>query len=63
MLAVSDHTLIPHVIKHVTQEDLLLDLPRHRGETHWPVVPRVLLAPFLVNESDMTLPLVIWDLT
>ena len=62
MLAVSDHTLIPHVIEHVIQEDLFHNLPRHRGETHWPVVPWVLLAPFLVNGSDVTLPPVIWDL-
>ena len=62
LLAVSDHTLIPHVIEHVVQEDLFHDLPRHRGETHLPVVPRILLAPFLVNESDITLPPVIWDL-
>ena len=55
MLAVLDHTHIPHVIKHVIQEDLLHDLPRHRGETHWPVVPQVLLAPFLINGRDVTL--------
>jgi len=49
VLAVSDHTFIPHVIKHVIQEVLYHDLPRHRGETHQPVVPRVLLAPFYIN--------------
>ena len=59
MLAVLDYTLIPHVIQHVIQEDLLHDLLRHRGETHWPVVPWVLLVPFLVNGSDVTLPPVI----
>ena len=63
MLAVSDHMLIPHVIKQVVQEDLFHDLPRHRGETHRPIVPEVLLSPFLVNGSDMTLPPVIQDLT
>ena len=62
MLAVSDHTLIPHVIEHVIQEYLFHDLPRHIGETHRPVVPRVLLVPFLVNGSDITLPPVVWDL-
>ena len=62
MLAVSDHTLIPHVIKHVIQKDLFHDLPRHRGDTHRPVVPPVLLAPLLVNGSDVTLPPVVWDL-
>jgi len=41
--------LIPHVIKYVIQEDLFHDLPRLRGEAHWPVVPWVLLPPFLVN--------------
>ena len=43
MLAVSDHMLIPHVIEHVIQEDLFHDLPRHRGETHQPVVYHVRL--------------------
>ena len=59
MLAVSDHTPFPHVIKHVIQDDLFHDLSRHRGETHRPVVPGVLLAPLLVNGSDVTLPPVI----
>ena len=54
MLAVSDHTLIPHVIKHVVQEDLFHDLPRYRGETHRPIVPQVLLALFLINGSDVS---------
>ena len=45
MLAVSDHMLIPHVIKHVIQEDPFHDLPRYRGETYWPVVPQVFLDP------------------
>ena len=31
MQAVSDHMHIPHVIKHVIQEDLFHDLPRYRG--------------------------------
>ena len=62
VLAVSDHMLIPHVIEHVIQEDLFHDLSRRRGETHRPVVPQVLLAPFLVNGSDVTLPPVVWDL-
>ena len=49
MLAVSDHTLIPHVIKHVIQDDLFHDLPRHRGKTHQPVhqFPGSSLLPFL----------------
>ena len=63
MLAVSDHMLIPHVIEHVIQEDLFHDLPRYRGETHQPVVPSVLFAPFLINEIEITLPSVTWDLT
>ena len=63
MLAVSDHTLIPHVTKNVTQEDLFHDLPTHKGETHRPVVLWVLIAPFLINESDVTLFPVIQDLT
>ena len=46
VLAVLDHTLIPHVIKHVIQENLFHDLPRHRGEAHWPGVLHVLLVPF-----------------
>ena len=62
MPAVSGHTLIPHVIKHVVQEDLFHDFPRHRGDTHRPVVLGVLLAPFLVNGSDMGLSPAIRDL-
>jgi len=63
VLAASDHTLIPHVIKHVIQEDMFHDFPRYRGETHQPVVPQVLLAPFLINGSDVTLLSVIRDFT
>ena len=56
MLTVSDHILIPHVMKHVIQEDLF-------HESHQPVVPWVLLVPFLTNGSDMTLPPVIQDIS
>jgi len=42
---------------------LLHNLPRQRGETHWPIVPRVIFALFLINGNDVTLPPVTWDLT
>jgi len=53
MPGVSDHLLLPHMPLRLFQEDLLHDLPRHRGEAHQPVVPWVLLSPFLKNASDM----------
>jgi len=49
MLAVSDLLLVPHVVWHIFQEDLLQDLPRHRAEVQWTVVPQVFLSPFFKN--------------
>ena len=51
MLALLDH-LISHMLYHLFQEDPLHDLPRHKGETHRPVVPRVFLSPLMWEYSE-----------
>jgi len=55
MLAVINHLLILHVPYHSFQEDMLHDLDRHRGETDWPVVPRVF--HFTVLKTGVMFPL------
>ena len=63
MLAVLGHLFILYVPLQGNQEDLLPDLPRHRSEVHWPVVPQVILFPFLKNGSNISLFPVTGDFT
>jgi len=58
MQPVLGYPFVPHVLQHVFQKDLFHDLPRLRGEAHWPLVPQILLPPFLVNASGVSLFLV-----
>jgi len=63
MLAVLGHLFILYVPLQGNQEDLLPDLPRHRSEVHRPVVPQVILFPFLKNGSNISLFPVTGDFT
>jgi len=53
--AVPSNLLVIHVPSHGFKQDLLHYLARHRGETDWPVVPRVFLFPIL--KKGVILPL------
>ena len=41
--------------QYLPQDNLLQDLPRHRHEAQWPVVPHIFLSRFLKNRRDAEL--------
>ncbi|KAJ7426315.1 hypothetical protein WISP_17085 [Willisornis vidua] len=62
MLAGSDPLSILKVLCDCTQDDLLHNLARHRGQADRPVVASVLLVALLVDLCDIGQLPVIWDL-
>ncbi|SGA02784.1 Uncharacterised protein [Chlamydia abortus] len=63
MLARPDPPVDLHVPRDLPQDNLLHNLPRHRGQANRPVVPRILPAALLVDGSHIGKPPVFWDLT
>ena len=63
MLAGPDPPVVSHVPHDLPQDNLLHNLPLHRGQANRPVVPRILPAALLVDGSHTGKPPVFWDLT
>jgi len=61
MLAGSDPLVVLHIPGERTQDELLHNLPRHRGQADRPVVPRILLLALLVDGCYIGDLPVIWD--
>ncbi|KAK4810863.1 hypothetical protein QYF61_008835 [Mycteria americana] len=61
MLAGLDPLVILCMPRDGTQDDLLHQLPRHRGQADGPVVPRILLPALLEDGCHICYPPVNWD--
>ena len=59
MLARPDPPVVPHMPHDLPQDNLLHNLPQHRGQANRPIVPQILL----VDRSHTGKPSVFWDLT
>ena len=62
MLARPDPPVDPHVPRDLPQDNLLHNLPRHRGQANRPVVPRILPAALLVDGNYIGKPPVFWEI-
>ena len=63
MLARPDPPVVLHVPRDLPQDNLLYNLPRHRGQANRPVVLWILPAALLVDGNHTDKSSVFWDLT
>jgi len=59
----SDPMLVLYMLHDSTQDDLFHNLYWHWGQADRPVVPQIFLMALLVNESQISNPSILWDLS